>query len=209
MAVAARTVNSGQSCIAAKRFIVCEPVYDAFMSAFSAGTRALIVGDPRDERTNVGPIATASVRDALAKQVAESMSLGAKAAVGGATDSLPGFFFAPTILTDIPDDAPAAREELFGPVASVFRVASIDDAILRANDTPFGLGASVWTTDEREAERCIAELDAGMVFVNDMVASDPGYPFGGVKQSGVGRELGLAGFREFTNQKTVRIRRAG
>jgi succinate-semialdehyde dehydrogenase/glutarate-semialdehyde dehydrogenase len=200
-------VNSGQSCIAAKRFIVCDAVYHAFMAAFTAGMRALVVGDPRDERTQVGPIATASVRDGLAKQVAESVALGATVAVGGGNDTLPGFFFTPTILTDIPDAAPAARDELFGPVASVFRVANLEEAIARANDTPFGLGASVWTASDADAERCIAELDAGMVFINDMVASDPRYPFGGVKQSGVGRELGLAGFREFTNQKTVRVLR--
>jgi len=208
VAVSARTVNSGQSCIAAKRFIVCEAVYDVFMAAFTAGMRALVVGDPRDERTQVGPIATASVRDGLAKQVSDSVAHGAKIVVGGASATLPGFFYPPTILTDIPDAAPAARDELFGPVASVFRVADVDQAITRANDTPFGLGASVWTSDSAEAERCIAQLDAGMVFINDMVASDPRYPFGGVKQSGVGRELGLAGFREFTNQKTVRIFRA-
>jgi succinate-semialdehyde dehydrogenase/glutarate-semialdehyde dehydrogenase len=205
VAVSARTVNTGQSCIAAKRFIVCDAVYEPFMTVFAAGMRALVVGDPRDERTQVGPIATASVRDGLAKQVSDSIALGATVIVGGANDTLPGFFYAPTILADIPDAAPAARDELFGPVASVFRVANVDEAIARANDTPFGLGASVWTSDDAEAEHCIAALDAGMVFVNDMVASDPRYPFGGVKQSGVGRELGLAGFREFTNQKTVRI----
>lgn len=207
MAVSARTVNSGQSCIAAKRFIVCDPVYDAFMEKFTAGMRALVVGDPRDERTQIGPIATKSVRDGLAKQVSDSLRCGARAVVGGDPVDGPGFFYPPTVLVDIPDDAPANREELFGPVASVFRVAGIDAAIAKANDTPFGLGASVWTRNADDVERCVAELDAGMVFVNEMVASDPRYPFGGVKQSGVGRELGPAGFREFTNQKTVRVAR--
>jgi succinate-semialdehyde dehydrogenase/glutarate-semialdehyde dehydrogenase len=175
------------------------------MARFTGGMRALVVGDPRDERTQVGPIATESVRDGLAKQVSESISRGARAAVGGKPADGPGFFYAPTVLVDIPDDAPAAREELFGPVASVFRVPDIEAAIARANDSPFGLGASVWTSDRALAEECAARLDSGMVFVNDMVVSDPRYPFGGVKQSGVGRELGLAGFREFTNQKTVRL----
>ena len=207
MAVSARTVNSGQSCIAAKRFIVCDAVYDAFMEKFTAGMRALVMGDPRDERTQIGPIATQSVRDGLAKQVQESLQRGAHAVVGGDPVQGPGFFYPPTVLVDIPDDAPANREELFGPVASVFRVPDIDAAIAKANDTPFGLGASVWTTNMDDAERCIAGLDAGMVFVNDMVVSDPRYPFGGVKQSGVGRELGPSGFREFTNQKTVRVAR--
>ncbi len=206
-AVSARTVNSGQSCIAAKRFIVCDAVYDEFMSRFVEGMRALVVGDPRDDRTQVGPIATESVRDGLAKQVDDSLAQGARALVGGARVPGPGYFYAPTVLVDIPDGAPAARDELFGPVASVFRVADVDAAIARANDTPFGLGASVWTSDAAEAEQCAARLDAGMVFINEMVVSDPRYPFGGVKQSGVGRELGPVGFREFTNQKTVRVAR--
>jgi succinate-semialdehyde dehydrogenase/glutarate-semialdehyde dehydrogenase len=207
MAVSARTVNSGQSCIAAKRFIVCDAVYDAFMEKFTAGMESLVVGDPRDERTQIGPIATESVRDGLAKQVSDSLERGARAVVGGKAVEGPGFFYPPTVLVDIPDDAPANREELFGPVASVFRVADIDAAIAKANDTPFGLGASVWTKSTSDADRCVAALDAGMVFVNAMVVSDPRYPFGGVKQSGVGRELGPVGFREFTNQKTVRVAR--
>jgi succinate-semialdehyde dehydrogenase/glutarate-semialdehyde dehydrogenase len=203
-AVTARTVNSGQSCIAAKRFIVCDAVYDAFLERFVEGMRALRVGDPRDELTHIGPLATQSGRDALARQVTQSMAAGARAVLGGSTDGMAGFFYPPTILVDVPDDAPAAREELFGPVAAVFRVADITDAIRKANDTPFGLGASVWTRDMDLATRCIDALDAGMVFVNDVVASDARYPFGGVKQSGMGRELGPLGFREFTNPKTVR-----
>jgi succinate-semialdehyde dehydrogenase / glutarate-semialdehyde dehydrogenase len=207
-AAAARTVNSGQSCIAAKRFIVCEPIYDAFMARFTAEMQSLTMGDPRDERTQVGPIATEAVRDDLARQVRESVAHGAQVVLGGSPEAVGGFYYPPTILTDIPDDAPAAREELFGPVASVFRVHDLDEAIARANATPFGLGASVWSSDAEEIERCIAELDAGMVFINDMVVSDARYPFGGVKQSGVGRELGAAGYREFTNIKTVRIARS-
>lgn len=203
-AVTTRTVNSGQSCIAAKRFIVCDAVYDAFLERFVEGMHALTVGDPRDERTQIGPLATQSGRDGLARQVTQSVAAGARAVLGGSADGMAGFFYPPTVLVDIPDDAPAAREELFGPVAAVFRVADVDDAIRKANDTPFGLGASVWTRDMDLATRCIDALDAGMVFVNDVVASDARYPFGGVKQSGMGRELGPLGFREFTNPKTVR-----
>lgn len=203
-AVAARTVNSGQSCIAAKRFIVCDAVYDAFLERFVSGMRALRVGDPREEATQIGPIATESVRDGLARQVSDSIAAGARVLLGGSNDGLAGFFYPPTVLVDIPDDAPAAREELFGPVASVFRVADVAAAIAKANDTPFGLGASVWTRDPALATQCIEELEAGMVFVNEIVVSDPRYPFGGVKQSGMGRELGPLGFREFTNPKAIR-----
>ena len=203
-AVAARTVNSGQSCIAAKRFIVCDAVYDAFLERFVSGMRALRVGDPREEATQIGPIATESVRDGLARQVSDSIAAGARVLLGGSTDGLAGFFYPPTVLVDIPDDAPAAREELFGPVASVFRVADVAAAIAKANDTPFGLGASVWTRDPALATQCIEGLEVGMVFVNEMVVSDPRYPFGGVKQSGMGRELGPLGFREFTNPKAIR-----
>ena len=203
-AVAARTVNSGQSCIAAKRFIVCDAVYDEFLARFVDGMRAVRVGDPRDEATQIGPIATESVRDGLAKQVADSIAAGARALVGGSTEGMAGFFYPPTVLVDIPDGAPASREELFGPVASVFRVPDVEAALVKANDTPFGLGASVWTRDPALATQCIEGLDAGMVFVNEMVVSDPRCPFGGVKQSGMGRELGTLGFREFTNQQLVR-----
>ncbi len=205
IAVSARTVNSGQSCVAAKRFIVCDAVYDEFITRFVDGMRSLIVGDPRDEHTQIGPIATASVRAGLAAQVDRSVARGARVLLGGRPSDQPGFYYPPTVLVDIPDDAPASCEELFGPVAPVFRVRDVDEAISRANRSPYGLGASVWTSSSHHAERCIAELDAGMVFINDMVISDPRYPFGGVKQSGVGRELGPIGFREFTNQQTVRF----
>jgi len=207
VAVAARTVNSGQSCVAAKRFIVCDDVYEEFLALFCAGMRALVVGDPRDEATQIGPIATESVRDGLAEQIRASVALGAHAVVGANDPLREGFFLAPTVLVDIPENSPAARDELFGPVASVFRVRNLDEAVTRANSTVFGLGASVWTHDPTAIARCIAELNVGMIFVNDMVASDPRFPFGGVKQSGLGRELGVAGFREFANQKLVRISR--
>ncbi len=205
-AVAARTVNSGQSCIAAKRFIVCSNVYDEFLERFATGISALVVGDPRDENTQIGPIATASVRDGLLSQIASSVARGARVIAGGSTIGEAGYFVAPTILVDVPTDSAAACEELFGPVAAVFRVAGEREAIALANATPFGLGASVWTQSAERAERCVRQLDAGMVFVNDMVASDARFPFGGIKRSGLGRELGPIGFREFTNQKTVRLR---
>lgn len=207
VAVSARTVNSGQSCIAAKRFIVCDAVYDEFLARFTSGMASLVMGNPRDEHTQIGPIATASVRDSLARQVRESVARGARVVLGGDATGLAGFFYPPTILADVPADSPAACEELFGPVATVFRVANRDEAIALANATPYGLGSSVWTRDAANAEACIAALDCGMVFINDMVVSDARYPFGGVKQSGLGRELGPVGFREFTNQKSVRIRR--
>ena len=207
VAVAARTVNTGQSCIAAKRFIVCDGIYDEFLSQFIDGMAQLILGDPRDERTQIGPIATKSVRDGLAVQVETSVRMGARVAFAGTRSTSAGYFYPPTVLVDIPENAPAAHQELFGPVASVFRVADVSAAIAKANNSSFGLGASVWSQDAATIQHCIAELDAGMVFVNDMVASDPRFPFGGIKQSGVGRELGPAGFREFTNAKTVYVRR--
>lgn len=207
VAASARCVNSGQSCIAAKRFIVVDSVFDSFLEQFRDAMHALSVGDPRSEQTRIGPIATKSVRDSLVRQVDESVRQGARIVIGGSALDLPGFYFEPTILTDISTDSPAAREELFGPVAAVFRARDVRDAIAIANSTHYGLGASVWTTDDAERELCIAELECGMVFVNAMVASHPQYPFGGVKHSGLGRELGIAGCREFTNLKTVRIAR--
>jgi succinate-semialdehyde dehydrogenase/glutarate-semialdehyde dehydrogenase len=206
-AVTARTVNSGQSCIAAKRFIVCETVYDQFLEKFVEGMRALVVGDPQDERTQIGPIATASVREGLAAQVRMSLRDGARALLGGDVNAYPGYFYPPTVLVDVPRHSAAACEELFGPVAAVFRVADIDDAVSLANASPYGLGASVWSTSASSAELVARALDVGMVFVNDIVVSDPRYPFGGVKLSGVGRELGPIGFREFTNLKSVRTLR--
>ncbi len=204
-AVKGRTVNTGQSCIAAKRFIVCDAVYDAFLDAFTRGMQSLRMGDPRDPRTDIGPLATEGMRDTLDRQLRESVSAGARVHHRSAPPEGPGFFFSPTILVDVPTDCIAATEEVFGPLAPVFRVPDPDAALALANATRFGLGASVWTRDAQHAARFIAELEAGMTFVNETVASDPRVPFGGVKQSGMGRELGTRGFREFTNVKTVRV----
>ena len=202
-AVAARVVNSGQSCIAAKRFIVHERIADAFTARFVTAMEQVVVGDPLDERTQVGPLATEQILSDLERQVRDSVALGARVLTGGARLPRPGTFFAPTVLTDIPPDAPACREELFGPVAALFRAADLADAIRIANDTPFGLGASVWTRDAAERARFVSDLQAGAVFVNALVASDPRLPFGGIKRSGYGRELGVFGIREFVNIKAV------
>lgn len=204
-AATSRMLNNGQSCIAAKRFVVCDAVHEAFLAHFTRLVRALRVGDPMDPRTDVGPMATRAMRDDLDAQVQRSVAAGARIAAQATVPSGPGFFYPPTVLVDVPDGSPAADDELFGPVASVFRVADTDGALQRANATRFGLGASVWTRDPQDAARCVAELEAGMVFVNEIVVSDPRVPFGGVKQSGMGRELGTPGFREFTNTKTVRV----
>lgn len=203
-AVAARIVNNGQSCIAAKRFIVIDSVADEFTRQFVQQMAGLKVGDPMLPDTDVGPLATSAIRDELHAQVQETVSRGAQLLLGGQPISGPGWFYQPTVLADIPPGAPAREQELFGPVASVFRVPSIDAAIALANDSTFGLGASAWTTDPDEGERFAHGLEAGSVFINGMVASDPRYPFGGVKQSGYGRELGAWGLREFVNIKTVR-----
>jgi succinate-semialdehyde dehydrogenase/glutarate-semialdehyde dehydrogenase len=202
-AVKARCINNGQSCIAAKRFIVHDDVADRFEALFVEAMRAQVVGDPMHPHTDVGPLATESIREEVAEQVEKSVAAGARVLVGGTRVDGPGFFYRPTILTDIPRDAPAYHEEVFGPVALLFRVPDLDAAIQMANDTPFGLGSSVWTRDEHERRRFEDEVEAGMVFVNAMVASDPRLPFGGVKESGYGRELGDVGIREFVNIKTV------
>jgi succinate-semialdehyde dehydrogenase / glutarate-semialdehyde dehydrogenase len=206
-AVKARTLNNGQSCIAAKRFIVGEEIADAFERDFVTQMKALKLGDPFDEKTDVGPLATADAVTSLHADVEKSISAGARVLTGGSKPADGGgFFYLPTVLTDIPKDSPAYAEELFGPVASIFRVKDIDEAIQLANDTRFGLGASAWTNDAREQERFVNELEAGMVFINQMVASDPRVPFGGVKRSGYGRELSTYGIREFTNVKTVWVK---
>ena len=207
--VKARVVNSGQSCIAAKRFIVTEPVADAFERGFTEKMRALHVGDPLDPATELGPLATSSVLETLDDQVRRSVQAGARVLTGGQALDRPGNYYAPTVLTDIPPGSPAYSEELFGPVAAMFRVRDIDDAIRIANDTCFGLGCSVWTNDDAERERFTNEIEAGQVFVNGMVVSDPRLPFGGIKHSGYGRELGAYGIREFVNIKTVWIRGNG
>ncbi len=202
-AVTARVINNGQSCIAAKRFVVHTAVYDAFVARLVDGFRALRVGDPRNEDTDVGPLATASGRATVARQVAASIAAGARCLIGGEAPPGPGWYYAPTVLADIPRGAPVDQEEVFGPVALVYRVRDVDEAIARANDTPYGLGSSVWTNDAHERERFVCEIAAGMTFVNAMVASEPAAPFGGIKRSGYGRELGAAGIREFTNAKTI------
>jgi len=204
-AVKARVVNNGQSCIAAKRFIVAEPIAEEFEQKFVAKMEALKLGDPLDESTELGPLATADGLESLASDVQKTIAAGARVLTGGRRLERPGNFYAPTVLTNIPKNSPAYQEELFGPVACIFRAKDVDDAIRIANDSRFGLGASAWTNDEGERSRLINEIEAGMVFINRMVASDPRLPFGGVKQSGHGRELGVHGIREFTNIKTVFI----
>jgi succinate-semialdehyde dehydrogenase / glutarate-semialdehyde dehydrogenase len=201
--VDARTLNNGQSCIAAKRFIVADSIADEFQHKFVERMKNLRVGDPFDEKTELGPLATASAVKDLDDDVQKTVKAGAKLLTGGHKLDLPGNFYAPTVLTDIPKESPAYREEFFGPVASLFRVKDVDEAIRVANDSRFGLGASAWTNDDRERERFINELESGMVFINKMVASDPRIPFGGVKSSGHGRELAANGIREFMNIKTV------
>ena len=204
-AMKARVINNGQSCIAAKRFIVHERIADAFQAGFVAAMESLTVGDPLDASTDVGPLATPQLVDDIEKQVSASVAAGAKLLTGGKRLRDRGNFYAPTVLTDIPESAPVYAEETFGPVASLFRVNNADEAIRLANATTFGLGASVWTRDADETERFIAGIESGQVFVNAMVASDPRMPFGGVKHSGFGRELGVYGIREFVNIKTVWI----
>lgn len=202
-AVTARTINNGQSCIAAKRFIIADAVYDEFVPLFVERMRALRIGDPADETTQIGPLATESIRDELAGQVEQTVAKGARTLTGGSIPTRTGWFYEPTVLEDIPTDSPAYRDELFGPVAALFRARDINDVIRIANDSVFGLGSSAWTNDEQEQRRFIHELDAGMVFINEMVASDPRLPFGGVKRSGYGRELGRIGILEFVNVKSV------
>ena len=210
-AVKARTINNGQSCIAAKRFIVHGQIYDEFEKGFVDAMKALRVGDPMNESTDVGPLATKQILKDLEEQVQVSVAAGAKILTGGQRpkfeDELAsGNFYEPTVLADIPKDSPAFSDEIFGPVASLFRVKDINEAIDLANATPFGLGAAAWTNDESERDRFIEEIEAGCVFINGMVASDPRLPFGGVKHSGYGRELGEFGIREFVNIKTVWVK---
>ena len=204
-AVTARMINNGQSCIAAKRFIIHERIYDEFLKKFVAGVAAIRVGDPMDENTQLGPLATAAIREDLDKQVKASVAAGARVLTGGKKIEQPGFFYAPTVLADIPSNAPAASEELFGPVALVFKAKDLNDAIQIANGTTFGLGASAWTRDAVERDRFVADIESGLLFINGMVASDARLPFGGVKNSGFGRELGEFGIREFVNIKSVRV----
>jgi succinate-semialdehyde dehydrogenase / glutarate-semialdehyde dehydrogenase len=204
-AVKARMVNNGQSCIAAKRFILHEDIADEFERRFVEAVDALTVGDPMNEATDIGPLATPQIVEDLEKQVNASVADGAIVLTGGKRLRDRGNFYAPTVVRDIPKHAPLYAEETFGPVATLYRVADIDEAIALANATEFGLGSSVWTSDQVERERFIDGIEAGQVFVNAMVASDPRIPFGGAKRSGFGRELGVYGIREFVNIKTVWI----
>lgn len=207
-AVKARIVNNGQSCIAAKRFILADAIAEDFEHKFVSRMEALRLGDPNDDTTELGPLATEDGVSSLDRDVQQTIRAGARVLTGGKRAERSGYFYQPTVLTNIPLDSPAYREELFGPVACLFRAHDLDDAIRIANDTRFGLGASAWTNDPAERERLIHELDAGMVFINKMVVSDPRLPFGGIKHSGYGRELGIHGIREFTNIKTVCIQAA-
>jgi succinate-semialdehyde dehydrogenase/glutarate-semialdehyde dehydrogenase len=199
----ARTLNSGQSCIAAKRFLVHTEVYDEFLDRFVREMESLTVGDPTDEDTDVGPLAGSGFVDDLHAQVEGSVDAGATVETGGAPLDREGAFYAPTVLTDVPADCPADSEEVFGPVAAVYEVADEDEAVRTANDTDFGLGASIWTDDRERGRRLADRIDAGCVYVNQLVKSDPRVPFGGVGESGYGRELAGEGIREFVNRKTV------
>lgn len=205
-AVKARTINNGQSCIAAKRFIVAADIYDEFERRFVEEMKTLRVGDPLNEATDIGPLATEQILKDLDEQVKTSVAGGALVLTGGKKLDRPGNFYEPTVLANIPHDSPAYCEEVFGPVALLFRVKNIVEAIELANSTSFGLGSAAWTNDAGEQERFAEELEAGCVFVNGMVASDPRLPFGGIKNSGYGRELGEFGIREFVNIKTVWIK---
>ena len=202
-AVSARTSNNGQACINAKRFIVHTDIYDDFLERFTAAMSALRVGDPMDESTDVGPLATSSGRDDIVELVDDALGKGAVATTGGAVPDGAGWYYPPTVLSGITEDMRLYAEEAFGPVASVFRVDSVEEALRIANDTTFGLSSAVWTQDEREEELFVRGLDAGAVFINGMSISYPELPFGGIKDSGVGRELSVEGIREFVNLKSV------
>lgn len=203
VAVFARMQNNGQSCIAAKRFIVQESIAESFFSQLTEKFKVLNIGDPFEETTDIGPLATASILTEIETQVQQTLGAGATLRCGGQRLERPGYFYPPTLLTDIPPTAPTYREEFFGPVALGITVRDLTEAIAVANDVPFGLGASAWTNNPQEQERLINELEAGAVFINGMVKSDPRLPFGGVKRSGIGRELGKLGILEFVNAKTV------
>ena len=205
-AVRARTINNGQSCIAAKRFIVHREIAEQFLRGFADGMQALRVGDPIDPSTQLGPMASVRLANELHEQVTQSVALGARLVCGGQRRDRESAFYPATVLTDIPVTSPAYSEEFFGPVGCVFVAHDVSDAVRIANDTRFGLASCAWTNDVAEQERFIREIDAGSVFINDMVVSDPRFPFGGVKSSGYGRELSDVGLREFTNVKTVRVR---
>lgn len=204
-AVNARVINNGQSCIAAKRFIVHEAIADRFTERFVVRMKELVVGDPMDEATNIGPLAMKQIRDDLDDQVKRSAAKGARVLLGGKPRGGKGWYYEPTVLDNVSTDSPAFREETFGPLAAIIRARDLDHAIELANDSRFGLGAAAWTRDESEIARFARDIQSGQVFINGMVASDPRFPFGGVKKSGYGRELGSFGMHEFVNIKTVRI----
>ncbi|WP_067499437.1 NADP-dependent succinic semialdehyde dehydrogenase [Actinoplanes sp. TFC3] len=209
VATTARCQNNGQSCIAAKRFIVHAEVYDAFVDKFVATMSALTVGDPMDDDTDVGPLATEQGRTDIEEQVADAVSKGATVRCGGVRGDGDGWFYPPTVVTDLTTDMRMYAEEVFGPVAGVYRAGSLDEAIEIANSSPYGLGSNAWTNDPQERDRLIRTLDAGAVFINGMVTSFPQLPFGGVKNSGYGRELSAAGIREFCNLKAVWVGEGG
>jgi succinate-semialdehyde dehydrogenase/glutarate-semialdehyde dehydrogenase len=204
-AITARNINNGQSCIAAKRFIVHERVYDEFERRMVEGLARLKVGDPMREDIDVGPLATKQILETVERQVEESVRAGARLLIGGRRLDRPGNFYPVSALAQIPEQAPAYREEVFGPVALLFKARDLSQAIELANASPYGLGSSVWTNDEAERRRCVDELEAGCTFINAMVVSDPRLPFGGVKRSGYGRELARHGIREFVNVKSVSV----
>jgi succinate-semialdehyde dehydrogenase/glutarate-semialdehyde dehydrogenase len=202
-AVKARIQNTGQSCICGKRMIVHADIYDSFMEKFSAAMKAVKAGDPMDPHTDMGPLSSAEQRDTVLGQLAEAKELGAKLLFGGESLDGPGAYMSAGVLTDVPQDSKLMHEEIFGPVAMVFRAADIDEAIRIANNIPFGLGSSVWTNDPAEQDRFVNDIQAGMTAINQMLASSPEAPFGGIKRSGHGRELGPYGLHEFMNLKTV------
>ncbi|MDR9405049.1 MAG: aldehyde dehydrogenase family protein, partial [Halothece sp. Uz-M2-17] len=202
----ARTMNNGQSCIAAKRFILHETIALEFLDKLRVAFSQLKVGDPMAEETDIGPLANEAALRAIAQQVKQAVKLGANVVIGGESLDCPGYFYLPTILTDLPTDAPLMQEEFFAPVALVFTVKDIESAIALANHIPFGLGSSVWTHDPQEQTQFIQEIEAGAVFINGLVKSDPRLPFGGIKRSGYGRELGVLGIRAFVNAKTIWIK---
>jgi succinate-semialdehyde dehydrogenase/glutarate-semialdehyde dehydrogenase len=203
--VMARNKNAGQSCIAAKRLIVVESVFDAFVERFVAGVQALQIGDPLERTTEIGPLARNDLRDALDRQVRESVAQGARVLVGGQRLDGPGYYYAPTVLVNVNSNMPVYREETFGPVAAIIRVRDEDEALRVANDTSYGLSSAIWTQDVARGKRLARRIEAGGVFINGMSASDLRLPFGGIKRSGYGRELSEFGIREFTNVKTVWI----
>jgi succinate-semialdehyde dehydrogenase/glutarate-semialdehyde dehydrogenase len=203
VAVTARVQNNGQSCIAAKRFIVHTDVYDAFAERFTAGMKALRVGDPMDEETQVGPVASERGRADLEELVADAVEHGADVLCGGERPDGPGWYYPPTVLAGITPEMRVHHEETFGPVATLYRAADLDEAVAIANDSPFGLSSNVWTREEADVDRFVRDLEAGAVYVNGMTASHPAFPFGGIKRSGYGRELSGHGIREFCNITTV------